>query len=435
MNSTAIGDTASPHFSSYWKIVIPASGTILLSSLTGGMSGDLFNLFMTEGLGWSASTLSWIYLVMLASFPIQLLGPSIARRTGYSSMMGRGLGVLAACNISMLLAVWFIDAPMTQLVVLGCLVVLVEVAYSLSFGTVWGAWISQLIQREKRPKLFAFAKVLSQSVMIATFAAQTVFSAGEVNKVFYSILLALILIYLLTSGFPVRSLPKVDEVGDHGRGLIELVREIPGDFKAATRTRHYRTFVIDSVLQPFIGVPLLAVFLMQIVQTAPEYVSMALLLKSGASILTMLAISRIGEKLNPYSAVLGSATVVIIVLSGWFLLITVGHGSAAQNFVPLVLVPLMFSAKSLYSVMVAHLAVDVVDEKDRLSYYTLTDIFSSASVQMANSFGGVVIAVSLVGATTEGQLPVAAIAWIIAGAAMSIFLLRRYRAMAKSFNT
>lgn len=39
--------------STLWHVLIPMSGVTLLASATGGMSGDLFNLLVTQELGYT----------------------------------------------------------------------------------------------------------------------------------------------------------------------------------------------------------------------------------------------------------------------------------------------------------------------------------------------------------------------------------------------
>ncbi|NOM65640.1 MFS transporter [Corynebacterium silvaticum] len=153
-------------FSRYWRVVLPASGSLLLASLTGGLSGDLFNLLITRELGWESSKLSIIYFLMLLSVPIQMLGPSLARQAGYRKMMSTGVTVMLICLVIMLFAVWYPASKFHQLFLLGMCAVVVEIAYSLSFGTVWSAWISEIVSREKRPGVMAITSIISQCSMI-----------------------------------------------------------------------------------------------------------------------------------------------------------------------------------------------------------------------------------------------------------------------------
>ena len=73
--------------STLWHVLIPMSGVTLLASATGGMSGDIFNLLVTQELGYTPSVLSLVYIGMLFSFPIQLFGPGIARRFTFRKLM------------------------------------------------------------------------------------------------------------------------------------------------------------------------------------------------------------------------------------------------------------------------------------------------------------------------------------------------------------
>ena len=51
--------------STLWHVLIPMSGVTLLASATGGMSGDIFNLLVTQELGYTPSVLSLVYIGML----------------------------------------------------------------------------------------------------------------------------------------------------------------------------------------------------------------------------------------------------------------------------------------------------------------------------------------------------------------------------------
>lgn len=90
--------------STLWHVLIPMSGVTLLASATGGMSGDIFNLLVTQELGYTPSVLSLVYIGMLFSFPIQLFGPGIARRFTFRKLMLFGNFVSGLSIIAIVLA-------------------------------------------------------------------------------------------------------------------------------------------------------------------------------------------------------------------------------------------------------------------------------------------------------------------------------------------
>ncbi len=81
------------------------------------MSGDLFNLFLTGELGFSPAVLSVIYAGMLLSLPLQLTAVIVAA-------------------------------------------VAVEIAFSPSYGTVWSAWLGEVVRDEDRPTVLSLGKLL-----------------------------------------------------------------------------------------------------------------------------------------------------------------------------------------------------------------------------------------------------------------------------------
>lgn len=72
------------------KALIPGSGLVLLSSATGGMHGDIFQLYVVDTLGYRPSLVSVIAISMVVGIPVQLLAPRIVSRFGHRSVMIAG---------------------------------------------------------------------------------------------------------------------------------------------------------------------------------------------------------------------------------------------------------------------------------------------------------------------------------------------------------
>lgn len=422
-------------FSRYWRVVLPVSGSLLLASLTGGLSGDLFNLLITRELGWESSKLSIIYFLMLLSVPIQMLGPSLARQAGYRKMMSIGVTVMLICLVIMLFAVWYPASKFHQLFLLGMCAVVVEIAYSLSFGTVWSAWISEIVPREKRPGVMAITSIISQCSMITAFVIQTVIFHGQVSKTFYSALTIATIAYTISSLIAIRGLPTVEEMREESINLSSIFSSIFRDTKILYANPQYRTLTLEASLQLFVGVPLIAVFISQLIGTDPKFVALALLLKPVTSIFVMFFIARRGDRIEPIRSILISGSVVAVTLVGWLFLTLCASGNlnqAVRNTVPLLLVPLMFGAKAIYSVMVSHITVDIMRKEHRLAFYTLTDILSSSSIQIVNSLGGLAITASTASNYQFYGIPIPVTAWIIIGLLILLYLLSRYKRMSKA---
>jgi hypothetical protein len=136
--------------STLWHVLIPMSGVTLLASATGGMSGDIFNLLVTQELGYTPSVLSLVYIGMLFSFPIQLFGPGIARRFTFRKLMLFGNFVSGLSIIAIVLAAQLNISSEIRVVIIVSSAIIVEIAYSLSYGTVWFTWVGDVVDRNDR---------------------------------------------------------------------------------------------------------------------------------------------------------------------------------------------------------------------------------------------------------------------------------------------
>lgn len=125
------------------------------------MSGDLFNLFLTGELGFSPAVLSVIYAGMLLSLPLQLAGPTIAQCFRFHTLMTAGAVVSAAAVVAILLVVHLPVGDRLQLTVVIVAAVAVEIAFSPSYGTVWSAWLGEVVRDEDRPTVMSLGKLLS----------------------------------------------------------------------------------------------------------------------------------------------------------------------------------------------------------------------------------------------------------------------------------
>jgi MFS family permease len=190
------------------KALVPASGMVLLSSATGGMSGDIFQLYVVQELGYSPSLISIVALGMILSIPLQLLAPSLVDRAGCRRVMVLGAVLLVPALFIVFVA--GLVAGDSRLVAAMCLVAgatLAEVAISISFGAAWSAWSADFTNSSQRPVFLSMMSFASQGTVIAAFVIQTFVFDGRVTDLFYRGVLLYCLAYLVGSIIVYRQLP------------------------------------------------------------------------------------------------------------------------------------------------------------------------------------------------------------------------------------
>lgn len=212
------------------KALIPGSGLVLLSSVTGGMHGDIFQLYVVHTLGFSPSLVSIIALGMIVSVPVQLLAPLIVSRFGHRTVMVAGSLTLAPALLLLFAAGLIIDEcriAAAALLLTGA--TLAGVGISTCFGAAWTAWYVEFAEPADRPLFLAMFSFAAQGTVIAAFLVQTMCFDGVVTEEFYRGVLVYCLLYLLGSIIVYRQLPETSvrqPIATFGKGgWREAVRD------------------------------------------------------------------------------------------------------------------------------------------------------------------------------------------------------------------
>lgn len=411
-----------------WLALVPASGTILLSSASGGMSGDIFNLLITDTMGYDPSVLSLVYIGMLCSIPIQFLGPTIAQRLGLRKIMLLGAG-------SCLLAIVILLGSMSlseRIILIVLSTTLIEIAYSLSYGTVWSAWTAELFSPHERPIFLSISRGCSQLVMAAAFLVQTILFKGSVTFTFYRIICSLLIVYLISSCVIYFVLPQGADGWAQGHGASDLNSGKSVNWISWLASPDYRLIAYSAISQVFIGVPLLSVYIVSILGFPNEILGVALLARTTASLVALFFIGRWIQAVGAARAAIQSGRLVSICLIGWLLLSLVANRELLISIVMVSLVVAFSLSKSVFSISISNLTYDLVEKKDRVQIFTMVDLFSSTSLQISAALGALAISsskngnfLSIFGASIDviGM-------WIVAAIILSVSLTRAVQANA-----
>lgn len=369
------------------KALIPGSGLVLLSSVTGGMHGDIFQLYVVHTLGFSPSLVSIIALGMIVSIPVQLLAPLIVSRFGHRTVMVAGSLTLAPALLLLFAAGLIIDEcriAAAALLLTGA--TLAGVGISICFGAAWTAWYVEFAEPADRPLFLAMFSFAAQGTVIAAFLVQTMCFDGVVTEVFYRGVLVYCLLYLLGSIIVYRQLPETSvrqPIATFGKG----------GWREALRDHRCRLIVFGSAAQFVIGVPLLAVYALTVLDAPAPAIGMMLIVRSAASF--MLApiagwfIGWIGT--TTAVRVLGVALAAQMIL--WTLLPAIGHRlPAIAAFTALVV--LLQVSRYAFGLVMSTIALDVVEPEHRVRTFALVDIASSAAMHLNLAAGGALVAAS-----------------------------------------
>lgn len=385
--------------STLWHVLIPMSGVTLLASATGGMSGDLFNLLVTQELGYTPSVLSLVYIGMLFSFPIQLFGPGIARRFTFRKLMLFGNLVVGISIIAIVLAIQLNISSEVRIVIIVLSAIIVEIAYSLSYGTVWFTWVGDVVDRNDRSLVMAFGKVLSQGSLTICFLIQTTLFNGMVTRTFYLMVSGWLLLYLLGSSIVYLVLPQNDSVvlveKNDRRSLSNLFLEVKQDIQLILLNPLYRLILGSSAGQLLIGVPIISVYLVEIVKSPSEVIGYALIARTITSMLIMFIIGSLIRKFGIAKVIKISGIGSTVALIPWILVPP--KSVISENpwaWLPVIFVPLLFAFKSIFSTSIANASYDLIPRKDQVTVFTMCDVVSSAALQLSGVIGAWIVSLS-----------------------------------------
>ncbi|WP_301123078.1 MFS transporter [Mycolicibacterium fortuitum] len=360
---------------------------MLLSSVTGGMHGDIFQLYVVHTLGFSPSLVSIIALGMIVSVPVQFLAPGIVSRFGHRTVMVAGSLTLAPALLLLFSAGLIIDEcrfAAAALLLTGA--TLAGVGISICFGAAWTAWYVEFAEPADRPLFLAMFSFAAQGTVIAAFLVQTMCFDGVVTEEFYRGVLVYCLLYLLGSIIVYRQLPETS------------VRQPIATFgkcgwREAVRDHRCRLIVFGSAAQFVIGVPLLAVYALTVLDVPAPAIGMMLIARSAASFMLAPIAGWFIGWIGTATAVrvLGVALAAQMIL--WTLLPAIGHRlPAIAAFTALVV--LLQVSRYAFSLVMSTIALDVVEPEHRVRTFALVDIASSAAMHLNLAAGGALVAAS-----------------------------------------
>lgn len=412
------------------KALLPASGLVLLGSATGGMSGDIFQLYVVSTLGYSPSLISIVALSMVFSVPLQLLAPRLVDRVGHRRVMVLGSVLMIPALIVIFVAGLLVTESRFGAGV--CLVAgaaLVGVGLSISFGAAsfgaaWSAWYAEFTDFAERPLFLSMLSFTSQGTVIAAFVVQTFVFGGQVTEAFYRGVLVYCMIYALGSIIIYRQLPDPREV-HHGTADQRRWREL-------MRNPDYRLILFGSAALFLIGVPLLAVYALTVLGVPAAAVGVTLIVRSIASLICAPVggwfIGRVGTSTS--LQLLGVGLFLQMLL--WTILPKIGDVLLAiATFAVLVVV--FQVSKSAFALALATVEFEVVRPEDRVRTFTLVDVVSSTATQVKQMVGAMLVAASATGALADTpfiRLDVVKI-FTATGAVIVFYLMVQYRRMAR----
>lgn len=407
------------------KSLLPASGLILLSSATGGMSGDIFQLYVVDTLGYSPSLISLVAVCMIISVPLQLMAPRLIDRVGHRRAMIYG----ALTLIPALLIVFAggVAIAQSRLLAAVCLVTgatLAEVGISISFGAAWSAWYAEFTDARQRPLFLSMLSFVAQGTVIVAFIVQTVVFDGEVTEVFYRGVLLYCLAYLFGSIIVYRQLPDPTETEPSGSAVV------PGRWGELVRNADYRIILFGSAAQFLIGVPLLAVYALTVLDVPAAAIGVILIVRSVASLLCAPVGGWLIGRIGTTSALRIFGTALFVQMLAWTVLPKVGGGHWAVAAFAVFVVTFQVS-KATFALALATVEFEVIRPDHRVRAFTLIDIVSSSAMQINVAVGALLVAASLTGVIVDTsfiRLDVVKILTAV-GSVIALYLMVQYRRM------
>lgn len=415
----------------YLLIVFASLGTLVFQSLVGGMSADLFNQYTALTLGWEGDAYLLVYGILALSFPVQSLTPIMAARFGVKRVMQYSVLLLMVATLALAIFLSIMD-PVDVVWIVAPLLFLIEVAYSVSYGGVWSAWISKLVEPDVRTKLLAVTRLLSQLTLILTFALVWR-SGGILETKDYVLALFICGVYWVGVGFVVwrfidGNIMLSDNTSVTGAASLWVC------WKSMLADRRCRPFIFDAIFQPFIGLPMWSVLIVSVWGLSPRHASIALILKSAFSIAVLALLAWCLKRVTTVKLFQLSASGIfacllvclVVAISG----VIQGTSRSVEIFNSvLLLIPLFFSCKSIFSISTTSLSMEIVPERYRVALYTIQDMLSSLSVQLGAVLGGALVTLHSqieIGSRIVDKAALFTCLWLCMAILMFAFVRRSY---------
>lgn len=361
---------------------------ILFSYATGGMSGDIFHLYVTRTLGYSPGLISVVALTMIVSIPIQLFAPRLVESIGHRrTMIGGSLLFVPSLLLLYTAGEVATTSRTTGAICLIAGTTLAEIAISISYGAAWSAWVADFTTSATRPFYISIAGFASQGTLATAFVVQTIVFDGEVGSTFYHSVLAYCLLYTVASILVFRRLP--DPIAHHSAektavrvGWREMLSE-----------RTNRVIVLAQIAQFLIGVPLLSVYATSVLAVPAAALGVVLVLRTGAALAGMPIAGWIITRFGTQRALSVFGVALIAEMIIWTVLPGIGSSTTAIVLFAVLVLGFQLS-KCVFGVATGSVEFDVVKPTHRVRAFTLIDVVSSGAMQANIAIGGLVVALS-----------------------------------------
>lgn len=157
----------------------------------------------------------------------------------------------------------------------------------------------------------------------------------------------------------------------------------------------YRLILSSSAGQLLIGVPIVSVYLVEIVKSPSEIVGYALIARTITSMLIMFIIGLLIRKIGMVKVIRISGIGSAVALVPWILIPP--KSVVSENpwvWLPVIFVPLLFAFKSIFSTSIANASYDLIPRKDQVTVFTFCDVVSSAALQLSGVIGAWIVSLS-----------------------------------------
>ncbi|MBF6546637.1 MFS transporter [Nocardia brasiliensis] len=401
---------------------------ILFSYATGGMSGDIFQLYVTRTLGYSPSLVTIVALSMIISIPIQFLAPRIIEAIGHRTMMITGTLMFLPSLLLMYSGGELVALSRTAGAC--CFVVgatLAEIAISVSYGAAWSAWVVDFTTSANRPYYISLAGFVSQGTVAAAFLIQTTLFDGEVTETYYRIVLLYCLIYALASIAVFRRLPDPLEHRTTG-GIERRVR-----WREILAERNNRVILISQIGQFLIGVPLLSIYATSVLGVPAAALGIVLILRTVAALAGMPIAGRLITRFGATRALVAFGSILVAEMILWTVLPEFGGSATAITLFTTLVLGFQLS-KCIFAVATSSVEFDVIKPEHRVRAFTLIDIVSSSAMQLNIAIGGLAVSMSRGGALLDSSfIRLDAVKILTAlGAIVALYIAIEYHRMSAS---
>lgn len=371
-----------------WRSLIPASGLVLLSSASGGMSADIFQLYVVQTLGYQPSLVGVIAAAGMVSIPLQLFAPRMVHRYSHRRVMLGGAALLLPALVVLLVSGAVTDQSRgVGAICLLAAAVAIEIAISMSFGAAWNAWVAEFTDSENRAVYISLSSTVSQLTIIAAFSIQTLCFQGLVPTVFYQLVIAYCIVYVMASLMVFRTLPQPNaDVQAGGRiGLSDLLRLACDD--------RYRLMLGAAAGNFLIGVPLLAVYAITVLRVPSEFLGFILVLRTVTSFVATPLLGWLITRNSAQSIVRLAGFALTGQMIIWTALPVVRDGAHIMAGLAVLVVVFQVS-KAAFAMALTTIEFETIDRDDRVGVFTLIDLTSSTALQLNMLVGAILVDLS-----------------------------------------